>query len=128
MLLLLATKPRSTFWWDLALNNLNSCSPDCETVIDLPDKLPRLLFKIKRQISPKMTRKLIARVYPSDFTIEADKSESLELQRVPRTSLADVLIYIVAIGLVTTWLVCFLEEPTGMLVKSPLPENKRHII
>lgn len=74
-----------------------------------------------------MTRKLIARVYPSDFTIEADKSESLELQRVPRTSLADVLIYIVAIGLVT-WLVCFLEEPTGMLVKSPLPENKRHIV
>lgn len=128
MLLLLATKPRSTFWWDLALNNLNSCSPGCETVIDLPDKLPRLLFKIKRQISPKMTSKLIARVYPSDFTIEADKSESLELQRVPRTSLADVLIYIVAIGLVTTWLVCFLEEPTGMLVKSPLPENKRHIV
>lgn len=128
MLLLLATKPRSTFWWDLALNNLNSCSPGCETVIDLPDKLPRLLFKIKRQISPKMTRKLIARVYPNDFTIEADKNESLELQRVPRTSLADVLIYIVAIGLVTTWLVCFLEEPTGMLVKSPLPENKRHIV
>lgn len=75
-----------------------------------------------------MTRKLIARVYPSDLTIEADKSESLELQRVPRTSLADVLIYIVAIGLVTTWLVCFLEEPMGMLVKSPLPENKRHIV
>lgn len=114
MLLLLATKLRSTFWWDLALNNLNSCSLGCETVIDLPDKLPRLLFKIKRQISPKMTRKLIARVYPSDFTIEADKSESFELQRVPRTSLADVLIYIVAIGLVTTWLVCFLEEPMGM--------------
>lgn len=123
MLLLLATKPRSTFWWDLALNNLNSCSLGCETVIDLPDKLSRLLF-----ISPKMTRKLIARVYPSDFTIEADKSESLELQRVPRTSLADVLIYIVAIGLVTTWLVCFLEESMGMLVKSPLPENKRHIL
>lgn len=75
-----------------------------------------------------MTRKLIARVYPSDFTIEADKSESLELQRVPRTSRADVLIYIVAIGLVTTWLVRFLEEPMGMLVKSPLPENKRHIL